>query len=62
MKNSAILHDSAVLADLKRRLDALRPDAPRRWGTMSVDQMLSGREWSRLQAKHFDHHLTQFGA
>jgi hypothetical protein len=22
---------------------------------------MSGKEWSRLQAKHLDHHLTQFG-
>jgi hypothetical protein len=34
------VHDAANRANLKRRLGALEPDTPRRWGTMSVDQML----------------------
>ena len=37
MKN---LHDAAVRADVVRRLQALRPDSERKWGKMSVDQML----------------------
>ncbi len=35
-----IVHDPVVLADLKRRLDALTPSSERRWGRMSVGQML----------------------
>jgi len=31
------------------------------WGP-AVFGKISGREWSRLQAKHLDHHLKQFGA
>src|SRR5688500_12483390 len=34
------LHDPAVRRSLEARLDALRPDAPRRWGKMTPDQML----------------------
>jgi hypothetical protein len=34
------LHDPAVRRSLEARLDALRPDAPRRWGAMTADQML----------------------
>jgi hypothetical protein len=30
------------------------------WGR-AVFGRLSGREWSRLQARHLDHHLKQFG-
>jgi Protein of unknown function (DUF1569) len=37
MKN---LHDAAVRADVVRRLQALQPDSQRKWGKMSVDQML----------------------
>lgn len=145
----AILHDPEVRASLKRRLESLNPNSPRKWGRMTVDQMLwhvnvsmseclgeyspppmrvpmprkllrwlilnvpwprgartrpdmvasqrynfeterarclrllegicsrdlsarwpesastgemSGKHWSRLQAKHLDHHLKQFGA
>lgn len=36
----AVLHDPDVLATLKRRVESLRPDSPRRWGRMTVDQML----------------------
>jgi hypothetical protein len=35
-----VLHDGATRASLKQRLATRRPDATRRWGTMSVDQML----------------------
>lgn len=36
----ALLHDERCRADIQRRLKALRPDAERRWGKMSVAQML----------------------
>jgi hypothetical protein len=36
----ATVHDAAVRDDLKRRVQSLRPNAPRLWGKMSVDQML----------------------
>jgi hypothetical protein len=142
------LHTKEVADGIKRRLQQLRPDSPRKWGRMSADQMLwhvnlamelalgrfsfsarpplprvllrwmilnlpwprgaqtpppfrageqrydfeqervrcaalidelasrslegawpvhslmgqmNGTEWSRLQAKHLDHHLRQFG-
>jgi hypothetical protein len=32
------------------------------WGKSSFMGPMTGRDWSRLQAKHLDHHLTQFGA
>lgn len=35
-------------------------DAP--WPVHPAFGPMSGRAWSRLQAKHLDHHLTQFGA
>ncbi len=35
-----LLHDPDVRRSLEARLDAIRADAPRQWGTMSVDQML----------------------
>jgi len=35
-----LLHDAQHRADILRRLRALRPDAARRWGKMSVAQML----------------------
>ena len=34
------LHDAQCKADILRRLKTLRPDAERRWGKMSVAQML----------------------
>jgi len=145
----AYLHDAPVRDALRTRIRLLKPDAPRRWGKMTVDQMLwhvseslraalgqthphvvkpplprallrflvlnvpwprgapthpdfvagdrygfeeekirclnfieafaqksldaewpesatlgpmTGRSWSRLQAKHLDHHLRQFGS
>ena len=36
----AQLHDAQHRADILRRLRSLRPDSPRRWGKMSVAQML----------------------
>ena len=35
-----MLHDPAVRDTFRNRIQALRPDAPRQWGKMSVDQML----------------------
>ena len=34
-------------------------DAP--WGKSSFMGPMTGRDWSRLEAKHLDHHLSQFG-
>ena len=34
------LHDAQYKTDILRRLKALRPDSERRWGRMSVSQML----------------------
>ena len=34
------LHDAPYKADILRRLKSLRPDAARKWGKMSVAQML----------------------
>jgi hypothetical protein len=34
------VHDPVVLQTLRSRIQSLRPDSPRRWGKMSVDQML----------------------
>ena len=31
------------------------------WGRSAAMGPLNGAEWSRLQAKHFEHHLKQFG-
>lgn len=31
------------------------------WGRSPVFGHMTGREWSRLNAKHLDHHLRQFG-
>ena len=35
-----MLHDPAVRSALEARLAAIRPDSPRQWGSMTVDQML----------------------
>ena len=35
-----MLHDPAVRSSLEARLATIRPDSPRQWGVMSVDQML----------------------
>ena len=34
------LHDAAVYAAIRRRVESLRVDTPRRWGKMSIDQVL----------------------
>ena len=34
------IHNPALRADLVRRLDTLRPDSTKRWGKMTVEQML----------------------
>jgi hypothetical protein len=45
-----MLHDHQYRADILRRLQALRPDTARRWGKMSVAQMLwhvnESMEWA----------------
>ena len=35
-----LLHDPAVYADIRRRIESLRVDSPRQWGRMTIDQML----------------------
>jgi hypothetical protein len=35
-----LLHDPAVRDAIRARVEALRPDAPRKFGKMSIDQML----------------------
>jgi hypothetical protein len=32
------------------------------WPTSGILGGMTGREWSRLEAKHLDHHLKQFSA
>lgn len=34
------LHDPAVYASIRKRIDSLRVDSPRQWGRMTIDQML----------------------
>lgn len=31
------------------------------WGNSAAFRHMSGRDWSRLNARHLDHHLRQFG-
>jgi hypothetical protein len=35
-----LLHDPEVYASIRKRIESLRPDTPRQWGKMSLDQML----------------------
>ena len=35
-----LLHNAGVRHTIKKRIEALRPDAQRKWGRMTVDQML----------------------
>ncbi len=35
-----LLHDPAVRSRIESRLKALKPESPRKWGSMSSDQML----------------------
>jgi hypothetical protein len=34
------LHDPEVYASIRKRIESLRVDSPRRWGKMTIDQML----------------------
>lgn len=34
------LHDEATYSAIRRRIESLRPDSARKWGKMTVDQML----------------------
>jgi 2-phospho-L-lactate transferase/gluconeogenesis factor (CofD/UPF0052 family) len=49
------------------RVSALSPERTRRWGRMTVHQVvphmaeISGHDWGVLAWRHMDHHLTQFG-
>jgi hypothetical protein len=36
----ALLHDPAVRESIRGRINKLTPDTPRKWGKMTVDQML----------------------
>lgn len=65
---AASLHDPQARAAIEKRLRALSPHATRRWGSMTVDQMLwhcnegmTAALGERVLAKHLDHHLKQFG-
>ena len=35
-----LLHDPDVYSSIRRRIESLRADSPRRWGKMTIDQML----------------------
>ena len=35
-----MLHDPAVRSSIEARLNSIRSDSPRQWGSMTVDQML----------------------
>ena len=35
-----LLHDPAVYASIRKRIESLRIDSPRQWGKMTIDQML----------------------
>jgi hypothetical protein len=37
---SKLLHDPEVYASIRKRIESLRVDTPRKWGKMSIDQML----------------------
>jgi len=46
----------ALIDDVtSRRIDSTS------WGKSAAFRNMSGRDWSRLNAKHLDHHLRQFG-
>src|SRR3954465_10099230 len=47
-RNMASLHDPQVRATIRARVAALTPGAARRWGKMTVDQML----WHVSEALH----------
>ena len=35
-----LLHDPLTYAAIRERIESLRPDTPRQWGKMTIDQML----------------------
>lgn len=35
-----LLHDPDMYASIRKRIESLRPDSPRQWGKMTIDQML----------------------
>lgn len=35
-----LLHDPEVYTSIRKRIESLRPETPRQWGKMSIDQML----------------------
>ena len=39
-----------------------RRQAQREWAPHPMFGRMSGRQWSQLTCRHFDHHLRQFGA
>ena len=51
--------EKARLVRLIDELSAKPLDDP--WGKSSFMGPMTGRDWSRLQARHLDHHLSQFG-
>jgi len=51
--------EQARLLRLIDEVSAKSVDEP--WGRSSFMGPMTGRDWSRLQARHLDHHLSQFG-
>lgn len=39
-KNMTMIHDSGMAEAFRKRVQSLRPDSERKWGQMTVDQML----------------------
>lgn len=52
-------NEQARLVRLIDEMSTKSLDAP--WGRSSFMGPMTGHDWSRLQAKHLDHHLQQFG-
>ena len=51
------------LARLQQLLEEFgRRQAQREWAPHPMLGRMSGLLWSQLTCRHFDHHLTQFGA
>ena len=53
----ALLHDPAIRDAIRARLQTLRPDAPRKFGKMTVDQMLWHVNQALAQADTVDEAL-----
>ena len=51
--------EKARLLRLIDEMSAKSLDDP--WGKSSFMGPMTGRDWSKLQARHLDHHLSQFG-